>query len=135
MAKFSEDDLENLYRLAVEDGWETLEQGERVAVSRWCKKNNKPNPRDAPAAPTNIERADAAVAELAGAGLSDEPAAVLPAAGDRQTLADCLTEVFASLSRLQTAAFDQHDQVLFAYAAGILGGELAQLAANYGREA
>ena len=154
MAKFSEDDLENLYRLAVEDGWEALEQGERVAVARWCKKTGKPNPRDMQVAPTNVERADAAVAELDGDGASGEPADVMvfelasegdtssgePAAGapvsdGRRVLADCLGGVFASLSRLQTVAFNQRDQVCYSYASGLLSGELAQLAANYGREA
>ena len=136
MAKFSEEELKQLYDLAVKDGWHVLEQGERVVVSRWCKRNDKPNPRDVQVVPTNIERADAKVAELAADGALGAPTVAMPmVVMNRRVLADCLGDVFAALSRLQTVAFNEHDNVLFSYAAGILGGELAQLAANYSKEA
>lgn len=48
MNKFSETDLEQLYGIACEQGWDALEQSERIAVGRWCTRTGRERPGVAP---------------------------------------------------------------------------------------
>ncbi|KFI49933.1 hypothetical protein [Bifidobacterium biavatii] len=43
-AKYSDGDLNNLYRIAVTEGVDKLEHGEKIALIRWCKRTNHPVP-------------------------------------------------------------------------------------------
>ena len=40
-SKYSEKELEQLYDIACAQGWDALEQSERIAVGRWCKSTGR----------------------------------------------------------------------------------------------
>ena len=50
--KYDDEELRNLWDLAMEQGWDQLEPGERIAVSRWCRRTGHDIPRDVPSAAT-----------------------------------------------------------------------------------
>ena len=47
--KYSEKELEQLYDIACAQGWDALEQSERIAVGRWCKSTGRKRPGTVPA--------------------------------------------------------------------------------------
>lgn len=47
-SKYSEKELEQLYDIACAQGWDALEQSERIAVGRWCKSAGRKRPGTAP---------------------------------------------------------------------------------------
>lgn len=42
--KYSEQDLKDLYQIAVEQGWDALERGERITLGKYCRTNGLPRP-------------------------------------------------------------------------------------------
>lgn len=50
-SKYSEKELEQLYDIACAQGWDALEQSERIAVGRWCKSTGRKRPGAAPTSP------------------------------------------------------------------------------------
>lgn len=50
--KYDDEELRNLWDLAMEQGWDQLEPGERIAVSRWCRRTGHDIPRDVPSEST-----------------------------------------------------------------------------------
>lgn len=50
-SKYSEKELEQLYDIACAQGWDALEQSERIAVGRWCKSTGRKRPGVAPTSP------------------------------------------------------------------------------------
>lgn len=46
--KYSEKKLEQLYDIACAQGWDALEQSERIAVGRWCKSTGRKRPGTVP---------------------------------------------------------------------------------------
>lgn len=50
--KYDDEELRNLWDLAMEQGRDQLEPGERIAVSRWCRRTGHDIPRDVPSEST-----------------------------------------------------------------------------------
>lgn len=50
-SKFSDEELVQLYQIACEQGWDALEQSERIALGRWCTKTGRKRPGQAPSKP------------------------------------------------------------------------------------
>lgn len=50
--KFSDDELQALYKIAAEQGWDALDIPERMALDRWCKKNHIDRPGMTPTVPS-----------------------------------------------------------------------------------
>ena len=46
--KFSENELEPLYAIACDQGWDSLEQSERIALGRWCTRTGRKRPGTVP---------------------------------------------------------------------------------------
>lgn len=44
--KYSPEELNSLYRTALDQGWDTLGHGEKTAVNRWCRTEGLPTPLD-----------------------------------------------------------------------------------------
>lgn len=42
--KYSEQELKELYQIAVEQGWDALERGERITLGKYCRTNGLPRP-------------------------------------------------------------------------------------------
>lgn len=42
--KYSEQELKELYQIAVEQGWDALERGERISLGRYCREHGLPRP-------------------------------------------------------------------------------------------
>lgn len=42
--KFSENELEQLYAIACDQGWDSLEQSECIALGRWCTRTGRKRP-------------------------------------------------------------------------------------------
>lgn len=57
-SKYSEEELNDLYQLALEQGWDQLEPSERMSLGRWCRKNNKPRPGIEPDRPETAASAE-----------------------------------------------------------------------------
>ena len=56
--KYSEKELEQLYDIACAQGWDALEQSERIAVGRWCKSTGRKRPGAVPTSPAEKPIAD-----------------------------------------------------------------------------
>lgn len=96
-SKYSEKELEQLYDIACAQGWDALEQSERIAVGRWCKSTGRKRPGTVPAStatepiggdvPRTVSVPDAGTAkriiehEMYG---DPEPDAVKPVAGGEE---------------------------------------------------
>lgn len=57
-SKYSEKELEQLYDIACAQGWDALEQSERIAVGRWCKSTGRKRPDAVPTSPAEKPIAD-----------------------------------------------------------------------------
>lgn len=79
VTKFSVEETEQLYEVALEQGWDALDQSERIAVGRWCRKTGRKRPDIAPSAPsepsrpvTEAEAPAAGAAKAVGAVRADD---------------------------------------------------------------
>lgn len=64
--KYTQQELEQLYAIALRDGWDQLEQSERLAVGRYCRKQGLQRPGVTPsvaAQPVQAETGDRKPAE------------------------------------------------------------------------
>lgn len=57
--KYTPQQIEQLYAIALRDGWDQLEQSERLAVSRYCRKHGLQRPGVTPSARTQPVQVDA----------------------------------------------------------------------------
>ena len=55
--KYTQQELEQLYAIALRDGWDQLEQSERLAVGRYCRKHGLQRPGVTPSVITQPVRA------------------------------------------------------------------------------
>ena len=55
--KYTQQELEQLYAIALRDGWDQLEQSERLAVGRYCRKHGLQRPSVTPSVITQPVRA------------------------------------------------------------------------------
>ena len=76
--KFSENELEQLSGIACDQGWDSLEQSERIALGRWCTRTGRkrpgtvPNPGAAAAGSVNPVNGDRRCFEVSGMPRRDE---------------------------------------------------------------
>ena len=71
--KFSENELEQLYAIACDQGWDSLEQSERIALGRWCTRTGRKRPGTVPnpgaAAPVAVKPVNGGVDHPDAAGM------------------------------------------------------------------
>lgn len=64
--KYTQQELEQLYAIALRDGWDQLEQSERLAVGRYCRKHGLQRPGVTPSVitqPAQVETEDGEASE------------------------------------------------------------------------
>lgn len=103
--KYTQEDLAQLYDIAVRDGWDQLEQSERLAVGRYCRKHGLKRPGVTPSMtepPTRVETTP----DSPAATRQEPPAPPTPTTAEpEQAEADPLADGDEDLELLRSVRF------------------------------
>lgn len=120
-----------------------LDGNQKRALTAWKKRQSKASekpvetPEATADAPTQAERADAALDKLDATDGADDstPALTVAEPTPRTAIAEALTSVYDAVSALQRTAFQANDKVIYGFATKLLTGELMDIKANYSKDA